>query len=124
MARSRTTGNYDANHPDEFVAGHSPLLLKWQGKGIGTTRFDFLGDNVAAIRLVAVLLAEQGKGHGRVLSERTEDFARSRKVTKLVVNAAPPAVGFYERMGFVREAWNPAELTGIAADCIQMKKEL
>ena len=30
----------------------------------------------------------------------------------------------YERMGFVRESWNPAELTGIAADCVQMTKAL
>jgi hypothetical protein len=29
-----------------------------------------------------------------------------------------------ERMGFVREVWNAAELTGIAADCVQMTRAL
>ena len=124
LFEARGRSNYDANHPDEFAIGHFPLLLKWQGRGIGTTRFDLLADGIAAIRLVAILRAEQGKGHGRVLSRRTEDFARGRNVTKLVVNAAPLAVGFYERMGFVREAWDPAELTGIAEDCVQMTKAL
>ena len=100
------------------------MLLKWEGRGIATTRLDLLGDKIAAIRLVAVLRSEQGKGHGRVLSERTADFARCRKVTKLVVNAAPLAVGFYESMGFVREVWNSAELSEIAADCVQMTKAL
>ena len=124
LFEARDRSNYDPNYPDELVAGHFQLLLKWQGRGIGTTRFDLLGDNVAAVRLVAILREEQGRGHGRVLSQRTEDFARDRKVTKLVVNAAPLAVGFYERMGFARESWDPAELTGIAEDCVQMAKAL
>jgi GNAT superfamily N-acetyltransferase len=124
LFEARARNNYDANHPDEFVASHYPLLLKWRERGIATTRLDLLGDKIAAIRLVAVLRSEQGKGHGRVLSKHTEDFARCRNVTKLVVNAWPLAVGFYERMGFVRETWNSAELTGIAADCVQMTKLL
>jgi GNAT superfamily N-acetyltransferase len=124
LFEARGRSDYDANHPDELVAGHFPLLLRWEGRSVATTRLDLLSDSIAAIRLVAVLRSEQGKGHGRALSRHTEDFARSRKVTKLVVNAAPLAVGFYERIGFVREVWNAAELTGIAADCVQMTKAL
>ena len=43
---------------------------------------------------------------------------------ELRVNAAPDAVGFYEGCGWQRNSWAPDELTGIAADCVQMTKPL
>lgn len=124
LFESRGSSAYDDNRPDEKKPGHFQLLLKLNGVGIATTRFDLLGDGVAVIRLVAVTAAEQGKGHGLVLAELTEAFARQRGVSKIVVNAAPRALPYYERMGFVREPWNPAELVGIAADNVQMAKYL
>jgi GNAT superfamily N-acetyltransferase len=121
-ARGRST--YDSNRPEEKKAGHFQMLLKLDGVGIATTRFDLLGDGVAVIRLVAVTKREQRKGHGRVLAELIEAFAAGKGVSKLVVNAAPDAVQYYGRMGFVPESWNPAELVGIAADNLQMAKYL
>ena len=115
---------YDPDHPDERPADHYSLLLTWNGVGIATTRLDLLGNGAAAIRLVAVIKAEQGKGHGRALQTLVEDFARGKGVARLVVNAAPEALGFYERMGFTKDDWNPAELIGIASDCVQMTKTL
>ena len=122
-ARGRI-GVYDANRADERVPNHFPLLLKWNGRGIGTTRLDDRGGGVAILRLVAITGSEQRKGHGRVLAVRTEDFARARGVTKLMVNAAATAIGFYERIGFVRESWDAAELVGWNADSVQMAKFL
>jgi len=121
-ARGRI-GIYDPDHPDERAPGHFPLLLTWNGRAIATTRLDVRGE-LAVVRLVAVVKSEQRKGHGRVLAARTEAFARDRGVTKLLVNAAANAVGFYERIGFVRESWSPAELVGWNADSIQMAKSL
>ena len=115
---------YDPDHPDEVKPNHTPLLLKFGGNGVGTTRLDLLGGGRAAIRLVAVTRAEQGKGHGRVLHDKVEAFARAMGVAQLVVNAAPEALGYYRRMGFVPEEWDAAELAGIAKDCIQMTKLL
>jgi hypothetical protein len=43
---------------------------------------------------------------------------------KLLVNAAPGAVGYYEKMGWRACAWDEAELTGIASECKQMTKPL
>jgi hypothetical protein len=42
----------------------------------------------------------------------------------LKVNAVPTAVGFYEKTGWLRQIWGPAELAGIAADCVQMVKTI
>lgn len=124
LFEARGSSAYDSNRPEEKKPGHFQLLLKLNGVGIATTRFDLLGNGVAAIRLVAVTRAEQGKGHGRILSQLTEGFAREKRVSKLVVNAAPGAVQYYRRMSFVPESWNPSELIGIAADNVQMAKYL
>lgn len=115
---------YDPEHADEYLPNHFPLLLKIDGNGVGTTRLDLMGGDVAAIRLVAVTKAEQGKGHGRILNDKVEGFARDKSVAKMVVNAAPEASGYYERMGFLPEVWDEAELTGIAEHSIQMTKYL
>jgi len=117
-------GVYDPDHRDERAPNHFPLLLKWNGRGIATTRLDVRQSDLAIVRLVAVVKAEQRKGHGRALAARTEAFARDRGVTKLLVNAAADAVGFYERIGFVREPWDRAELVGWNADSVQMAKTL
>ena len=122
-ARGRI-GVYDADHNDDRAPNHFPLLLKWNGRGIATTRLDVRESGLAIVRLVAVVKAEQRKGHGRVLAARTEAFARDRGVTKLLVNAAADAVGFYERIGFVRETWDAAELVGSNTDSVQMAKSL
>ena len=122
-ARGRI-GVYDPDHADERAPGNFPLLLTWNGRGIATTRLDVRQSGLAVVRLVAVVKAEQRKGHGRVLAARTDAFARARGVTKLLVNAAPDAVGFYERIGFVPEPWNAAELVGWNADSVQMAKTL
>jgi GNAT superfamily N-acetyltransferase len=113
---------YDPNNADEYVAAHFPLLLKLDGNGIATTRLDLRGEGIAAVRLVAVIKSEQRRGHGRVLAARTEDFAREKGVTKLVVNAAADSVGYYQRIGFVPEIWDPTELTGWNANSVQMAK--
>jgi N-acetylglutamate synthase-like GNAT family acetyltransferase len=122
-ARGRI-GVYDPDHADERAPNHFPLLLKWNGRGIATTRLDVRESGLAIVRLVAVVETEQRKGHGRALAARTEAFARERGVTRLLVNAAADAVGFYERIGFVRESWDAAELVGWNADSVQMAKTL
>ena len=122
-ARGRI-GVYDADHTDVRAPNQFPLLLEWYGTAIATTRLDVRESGFAMVRLVAVVKAEQRRGHGRVLAARTEAFARDRGVTRLLVNAAADAVGFYERIGFVRETWNTAELVGWNADSVQMAKSL
>jgi GNAT superfamily N-acetyltransferase len=121
-ARGRI-GIYDPDHPDERAPDHLPLLLKWNSRPIATTRLD-VRDRLAVVRLVAVTNLEQRKGHGRALAASTEAFARGRGVTKLLVNAAADAVGFYERVGFVREIWDTGELAVLNAGSVQMAKSL
>jgi N-acetylglutamate synthase-like GNAT family acetyltransferase len=122
-ARGRI-GVYRSDHPDEFKAENHPLLLKLDGLALGVTRFDVRGGGEGVVRLVAIKQQAQRRGHGRVLSSLTDEFARSLDVHSLFVNAAPEALGYYEKMGWTPFAWDPGELQGIALDNIQMRKLL
>jgi GNAT superfamily N-acetyltransferase len=117
-------GIYDPNHPDDLAAFAHPLLLKVDGRPVGTTRLDVWGDGQAVFRLVAITASEQGKGYGRVLADAVEQRARELGVRILFVNAAPTAVGFYEKMGWEPHEWDPDQLVGLASDCVQMRKRL
>jgi N-acetylglutamate synthase-like GNAT family acetyltransferase len=115
-------GIYNADHPDDRADFAHPYLLRRDGKALGVTRLDIFGEGRAAIRLVAITAAEQGNGHGRVLAEMVEQQARGFGVTTLLVNAAPTALGYYEKIGWQPHVWDATELVGLAADCIQMRK--
>ncbi len=117
-------GVYNDQHPDDTADFAHPFLLKVDGRPIGTTRLDLLGDGRAAIRLVAVTASAQGRGHGRVMEELVTERARELGVHTMLVNAAADAVGFYEKTGWDVFEWDPGELVSIAAACIQMRKLL
>jgi len=115
---------YDQNHPDDRMPGHFLFLLLLNGQSIGTARLDLGARGQGIMRLVAIAKPEQRKGHGRVLQERFETFARGMGVTDLYVNAARDAVGFYERMGFIPEHFDDAVRKGIADDTVPMRKRV
>ena len=115
---------YNENHPDDRMPGHFLFLLLLKREAIGTARLDLAPPRKGIMRLVAITRDEQRKGHGRVLQERFETFARGMGVTDLYVNAARDAVGFYERMGFVPKHFDDAARKGIADDTVPMRKRL
>jgi N-acetylglutamate synthase-like GNAT family acetyltransferase len=123
IGRGRT-GIYDRNHPDDSAPQNQCLLLKLDGRPIGTVRLDDFGDGSGCVRLVAITDSEQGRGHGRALSALCDARMRALGVHTLKVNAAPEAVGFYDRMGWQRQVWDAAEPYGIAQGCVQMIKAL
>jgi N-acetylglutamate synthase-like GNAT family acetyltransferase len=115
---------YNRNHPDDHLPVNQPLLLKLDGVPVGTLRLDNFGNGTGCLRLVAIAAGEQGRGHGRMLSELCEAKARAAGLHTLFVNSAPEAVGYYEKMGWERFVWDSSELVGLAADCVQMVKRL
>jgi GNAT superfamily N-acetyltransferase len=117
-------GAYDENRPEEYSAGKHSLLLKANGIGVGTTRLDDLSDGTAIVRLVAIAADRQRQGLGRKLGALVEDYARDLGVMELKVNAAPDAVEFYRKTGWLVSPWNPDELVGIAATAVQMRKKI
>ena len=92
-------GTYIENHPDDFKAGHFPLVLLYQAVVIGVVRVEIVG-TTAWLRRVAIREDLQRMGHGRVLLELAEAFAKSKSCDEVLSNAAVEAVGFYERCGY------------------------
>jgi N-acetylglutamate synthase-like GNAT family acetyltransferase len=121
-ARGRT--RYNDRHPDEYLPANHPLLLKLHGRPIGTTRLDDFGNGAGAVRLVAIVADLQMQGHGRKLAELVENYARNLGMTRLFVNAAPKAVGYYEKLGWHRFTWDETGSWGIALGSTQMTKSL
>jgi len=91
---------YDANHPDDRMPGHIPLLLMLGSRPVGAARLDLMSDETACVRTVAIKADFQRKGYGRTLMARLEAFASSHGVERLLVNAAQDAVGFYRALGW------------------------
>lgn len=120
----RGLANYDESHADEYKAANHPLLLKLDGRAIGTVRLDDFGNGTGAVRLVAIEPNLQRQGHGRALSDYVENYARRLGINILYVNAVPEAVAYYEKLGWKPEVWDETELVGIASACLQMSKRL
>lgn len=50
------------------------------------------------------------QGHGRVLPDFIDNCAQHPRILTLCMNAAPEAVGYYEKLGWGPEIWDKAEL--------------
>lgn len=95
-------GVYDESHPDERAPDNHPKLLLYGDEPVGVVRIDIAGSN-AILRRVAVRADLQRRGHGRVLLQRAEAFARDNGCSDLSSYVAPDAVEFYLKCGFVVE---------------------
>jgi GNAT superfamily N-acetyltransferase len=98
---------YIENHPDDFKAGHHPLILLYKGEVVGVIRVE-VAENVAWFRRVAIREDLQRLGHGRVLLRLAEAFAKSEGCREVRSNAAVEAVEFYERCRYTRDLSAPA----------------
>ncbi len=94
--------SYIENHPDDFKTGHHPLILLYQGVVVGVIRVE-VSETVAWFRRVAIREDLQRLGHGRVLLQLAEAFAKAEGCNEVRSNAAVEAVGFYECCGYSRD---------------------
>ncbi len=60
----------------------------------------FSQTNQLQIRGIAVLDNHQGKGHGKLLIKKVEDYANEKKINLIWFNARESAVKFYEILGY------------------------
>jgi GNAT superfamily N-acetyltransferase len=121
---ARGRSNYDDRQPDEHRPNHYPLLLKLGERSLGTVHLDDFGGGVGAVRLVAIVSDGQRRGYGRKLMELVEGRALAMGSQRLVMNAAPDAVGFYEKLGWTRHVWSEDELARNQAAIVQLVKDI
>jgi len=108
----RKFDTYIENHPDDFKPGHHPLVLVYKDVVIGVVRVEIV-EAVAWLRRVAIREDLQRMGHGQVLLQLAEAFAKSQGCDEVRSNAAVEAVGFYERCGYVRDLSEPAPVNSV-----------
>ena len=109
---------YAVEHADEHAPGHHPLLLWLDERPIGAIRIDILGEARAGLRLVAIDPSLHRQGHGRMLLQLAEDFARGAGCTRTVVYSTQDAAGFYAKAGYSEDDWDDSYVAGI----VQMAK--
>ncbi|MCJ2115713.1 GNAT family N-acetyltransferase [Methylobacterium sp. J-001] len=120
----RGLSGYDEARAEERLLNHHPLLLMFNGEGVGTTRLDDLRDGTGIVRLVAIAAVVRGQGHGRILNAKAEEHARRLGVRVLLVNAAAEAVGFYAATWWHRLEGHPPSTLGRADNCVPMQKAI
>ena len=113
-------GIYDENRPDERAAGHYPKLLLFRNDPVGVIRLDIAVPD-AIFRRVAIRGDVQRHGHGRALLSLAERLAAGHGCRQFTTHAAPDAVGFYQKCGFVIEPGGAADDDG---GSILMRKHL
>lgn len=109
---------YNPKHPDDWNINRKRLVFYLNKKVIGVATLDLLPSPIietAALRLVAITRNEQGKGHGRVLMQKIEEFARRHDTQLLLLNARLATVIFYEKLGYQLCEWrdNKRESSGV-----------
>ncbi|QRE76552.1 GNAT family N-acetyltransferase [Methylobacterium aquaticum] len=119
--QERGLHGYDESRPEERLLHHHPLLLRFNGRGAGTTRLDNLRDGTGIARLVAVCAALRGQGHGRILDTMVKEYANKLGLHTLFVNAAADALGFYTSTGWGRLVHNRPQLLEQADECVPMQ---
>ena len=68
---------------------------------IAVARLEFLANNNAQLRYMAVDRKYQRKGIGHQLINHMEYYARKISIDKIFLHARENAVGFYEKQGYV-----------------------
>ncbi|HEY4398942.1 MAG TPA: GNAT family N-acetyltransferase [Lactobacillaceae bacterium] len=76
-------------------------LVAYDGEtAIATARLHEDTPGIWHVQRVATLRDFRGRGLGRLLFERIEQFAKEHQITQLTLGAQLPAQGFYEKLGF------------------------
>lgn len=87
------------------VKGHHFLMIKEEDKYLGFASYELnYHYETTKIHKIYILPNTQGKGVGRILLKAIEGIAKKNgnTVVSLNVNRFNPALGFYEKMGFIK----------------------
>ena len=78
------------------------IVVKYGERVIGTARVLFPASGIAKIERMAILRPYRWKGIGsRIVSFLNEEL-KNRQISKVIVHAQYPVVGFYKSCGFVK----------------------
>ncbi|MGG5341465.1 GNAT family N-acetyltransferase [Enterococcus sp. AZ192] len=79
------------------------VLYGDDNKPIATCRLLPLENDRIKLQRMAVRKEYRGKEYGRIIVEKAEEFAKEQGYKVITLGAQITALGFYERMGYVKE---------------------
>ena len=69
--------------------------------------YSLIVEGTPELDLMFVADAAQDTGLGKILFDHMRETARAHVITSVLIVSHPPSVGFYERMGAVRQGMKP-----------------
>jgi len=84
---------------DQFEDSSTHFVLYDDSTPCGAGRFRLL-DGVGKVERICVLRSYRGTGAGKKIMEAIEEYASSRKIASLKLNAQTQAIPFYEKLGY------------------------
>lgn len=97
---------YDPNHPTITIDNHHHFVLYKNTEIIAAAHIEFLNDNEAALRSLAVDGSQQNKGFGKYMMQLLEEWLKHKNVKVLKMHARPTAESFYRKLGYVNMEFN------------------
>ena len=122
LSTGERVGMDEDDLPDKRSEANHRLLLIHRAEPLGAAHIEYLRGSMVAIRLATISEDRRQEGHGRVLVQLVEDFARAIGARRMVVNATPDTMEFFSRLDYITERWSdPRPSSG---NSVQMAKRL
>ncbi|MCM3586184.1 GNAT family N-acetyltransferase [Mesobacillus maritimus] len=84
---------------DQYEETSTHFVLYHQREPVATGRFRIL-DGVGKVERICVLSTQRGTGAGKAIMEKIEQYAKSKGVGALKLNAQTHAIPFYSKLGY------------------------
>ena len=108
---------------DEYDAdGTKYIILLDGGYPIATCRFYEIAPDAVTLGRVVVLPEYRGQGLGARTVTEAEEWIRALGYRRIFIDSRVVAVGFYEKLGYVRESGEV--IRSGPFDCIRMHKQI
>jgi predicted GNAT family N-acyltransferase len=85
---------------DEFDQEATHFVLYDKGKPVGAGRFRIVDQGLGKIERICVLPQYRGRGAGKLIMEKIEQFAKEQGISKVKLNAQTHAEPFYQKLGY------------------------
>lgn len=86
---------------DAIMPGCTHILLRHEGKVVGTGRIRVLPDGIGKLERICVLNECRGSGAGAMITAALESIASEQGLTRAKLGGQIQAKGFYEKLGYI-----------------------
>jgi len=115
---------YNPNHPSITDPDNYHFALYKGSHIIGTSQFEFLENNVAVLRTIAIHNQFQKLGYGQFFLSKLMQWLKQNGKDKILTHVNPEALSFYTKIGFNEMPFSEPAKNKIYVKTIPMVKKL